>query len=104
MAVDVAPGTKVQVKVVRQPRREAAVKTLDRLFRKDAGYAKELKRLKESRPGRFHRRGGRLWADRPPKLRPYRIRPGASCQIVASPDLIRDLNSLGDTVEVKAVS
>ncbi|MBN1488929.1 MAG: hypothetical protein JXA69_03340 [Phycisphaerae bacterium] len=101
MAIDVAPGTMVEVKVIRRPKREAAVKTLDRLFRKDEGHATELKRMKKSRPVRFDRRGGRPWGDRPAQLRPYKLEAGATCKIVASIDVIKDLASIGDAIEVK---
>jgi hypothetical protein len=100
MAIDVAPGTLVTVKVAKSPRRVAAVKTLERLFRKDSAVRKGIERLQESRPTRFHRRGGRPWGDRPPQLKPFKIVRGASCKIVASLDVIKDLASLGDVVEV----
>ncbi len=103
MAIDVAPGTVVQVKIARKPRRVAAVKTLEKLFRKDAGVSKAVKRLQKTRVVRTHRRGGRLWADRPPQLKPFRIERGASCKIVASLDVLKDLASLGDDIEVTAV-
>lgn len=103
MAVNVAAGSVVQVRIARVPRRAAAVKTLDKLFRKDAAHRKELARLKKSRPVRMDRRGGRLWGDRPAQLRPYKIERGATCRIVASLDVLKDLASLGDAVEVKAV-
>jgi len=103
MAIDVAPGTLVQVKVNRRPRRAAAVKTLERLFRKDRGVKKAIERLQETRVTRWHRRGGRLWADRPPQLTDATIERGASCRIVASVDVLKDLASLGDAVEVKTV-
>ncbi len=101
MAIDVAPGTLVQVKLAKQPKRAAAIKTLDRLFRKDGKIKKELERLKETRPTRFHTRGGRPWGDRPPQLRPFKLQTGASCKIVASVDVIRDLASVGEYVEVR---
>lgn len=93
----------VEVKIARSPRRAAAVKTLDRLFRKDPGFDAEFKRLKACRVVRWDRRGGRLWADRPAQLRPYRIERGASCKIVATVDVLKDLASLGADVEVTAV-
>jgi hypothetical protein len=101
MAIDVAPGTLVQVKVTRRPRRVAAVKTLERLFRKDRNVKKAIQRLQESRLTRFDRRGGRPWGDRPPQLKPFKVERGASCKIVASTDVLKDLASLGDAVEVK---
>lgn len=103
MATNLAPGTKVEVKVTRKPRRVAAVKTLERLFRKDAGIKKTINRLQRTRVVRQHRRGGRLWNDIPPQLKAFKIERGASCTLVASVDVLRDLASLGDAVEVKAV-
>jgi len=104
MGLDVVPGTLVTVKVTKSPRRAAAVKTLERLFRKDGAVRKEIARLQESRHTRFHRRGGRLWGDRPPQLKPFKIVPGAACRIVASLDVLKDLASLGDVVEVAPAS
>jgi hypothetical protein len=100
MAIDVAPGTLVQVKVTHRPRRAAGVKTLERLFRKDSSIKKAVERLQKTRVTRFDRRGGRPWGDRPPQLQPFKIERGASCKIVASVDVIKDLASLGDTVEI----
>lgn len=103
MPINVAPGTLVEVKIARQPRREAAVKTLDRLFRKDKAHKAALERQQKSRPVTQHRRGGRQWNDRPPQLRPWKIERGATCRLVASLDVLNDLNSLGDDIEVKPV-
>jgi hypothetical protein len=103
MALDVAPGTMVEVTITRQPRREAAVKTLDRLFRKDIKNKRGIERLAKTRPVRSHIRGGRPWEDRPRFLRPYKIQRGAACRIVATIDVLRDLASLGETVAVKPV-
>ncbi len=103
MANNVAAGSLVEIKIARMPRREAAVKTLDKLFRKDASHKKEIVRLQKSRPTRFDRRGGRPWGDRPTQLRPYKIAKGSSAKIVATLDVLKDIASLGDTVEVKTV-
>lgn len=100
MAIDVAPGTLVQVKVTHRPRRVAAVKTLERLFRKDRGFKKAIERLQETRVTRIDRRGGRPWGDRPPQIMPFKIERGASCKIVASVDVLKDLASVGDAIEV----
>jgi hypothetical protein len=103
MAIKADPGSMVEVTVKRTPRRQAAVKTLTRLFRKDARHQEEIARLKESRPFRTHIRGGRPWEDRPAQLLPFRIEKGASCRIEATIDVIRDLNSVESDIEVKPV-
>lgn len=100
MALQVQPGQWVQVKVVSQPKREAAVKTMRRLFEQDPEMRRERTRLKKSRPIKSHIRGGRVWKDRPSRLQVVKTAPGASYRIFASVSAIRDLNSLGRHVEV----
>ncbi len=100
MALQVKPGQWVQVKVVSQPKREAAVKTLRRLFEQDPEVRRERTRMKRSRPIKTHIRGGRVWKDRPSRLQAVKTTKGASHRIFASISVIRDLNSLGKHVEV----
>jgi hypothetical protein len=101
MSAEIQPGQWVNVKVAKRPRAEAKRKTMVRLFEKDAGVTTERKRLARSRPVTSHRRGGRPWHDRPPRLPVAETTPGASYKIFASVDVVRDLQSLGDLVEVR---
>ena len=100
MALQVKPGQWIQVKVVSQPKREAAVKTLRRLFEQDPEVRRERTRLNKSRPIKSHIRGGRVWKDRPSRMQVVKTDPGASYRIFASVSVLRDLNSLGRHVEV----
>ncbi len=100
MAVDVQPGQWVTVKVKAEPRSEGARKTMRRLFRKDPKIVAERKRLSKSRPVRWHTRGGRPWADRPPQLTIEKTEPGAQYKLFASVDVLRDLGSVEEYVEV----
>ena len=101
MATEINPGQWVKVTVKKQPRAAAKVKTLVKLCEKDAKVKLERTRLSRSRPTRFDRRGGRLWGDRPPRLPVVKTTPGASYRIFGSLDVIRELKSLGDCVDVK---
>lgn len=97
---EVKPGQWVNVKVVSRPRAAARVKTLMRLFDKDKGIQKLVERQLRSRPSSEHRRGGRMWQDHPTRLPVIEIKKGASCRIFASPDVLKDLKSVGANVEV----
>jgi hypothetical protein len=100
MATQIQPGQWVNVTIKTRPRASAQVKTLVRLFEKDPTVKKERNRLRASRPVREHRRGGRMWADRPPRLPVVQTTPGAKYRVFASLDVLRDLESLGAHVVV----
>src|SRR5438046_1110476 len=100
MASAIEAGQWVNVTVKRRLRAAAQVKTLTRLFEKDPVVKKERTRLKSSRIVREHRRGGRMWSDRPPRLQVVSTAPGARHRIFASLDVLRDLESLGTCVDI----
>ena len=100
MAAEIKPGQWVNVKVTAEPRASAPVKTMIRLFEKDAAMVTERKRVTRARPVKTHRRGGRDWADRPPRIQVVKTKPGAVYKLFASVDVLRDLKSLGRYVEV----
>lgn len=100
MASGITPGQWVNVKITKEPRAIAQRKTLVRLFEKDSQVKAERSRQKRTRPVRQHRRGGRLWSDRPPRLALVKTCAGASYRIFASVDVIKDLESLGSHVQV----
>ncbi len=95
MATQTQPGTLIKLSVTRNPTNAAAAKTLSRLFAKDA--ANKLARRKRKRllqsAVRTRQRGGRQWAIRPriPKDIPAK---GDHCTVFATPDVLRDLQSL----------
>jgi hypothetical protein len=100
MATEVKPGQWVNVKVVSAPRAAARVKTLMRLFNQDPAVKKERARLSRSRPVGEHRRGGRMWKDRPIRLKVAEVKPGATYKLFASVDVLKDLKTVAFNVEV----
>jgi len=102
MADQIAPGTKVVVKVVKQPTNAAASKTITRILSKDRGVKRENERLRRSRASArvYAARGGREWAINHPKQRPVKGELGESGTVVATYDVIKDLGSVEKFVEV----
>jgi hypothetical protein len=100
MATEVKPGQWVNVKVVSRPRAESRVKTLMRLFNQNPEVKKERERQRKSRPVGEHRRGGRMWKDRPTHLAVAEVKPGATYKIFASVDVLKDLKTVAANVEV----
>ena len=101
MASELKPGGTVKVTVNKNITRDSARKTLERLFMKDKSVSKPI----ETRSRNFiplpKRRGGQIWTKRPNKLHPD-LTQGASATILATPQAIRDLNSVASFVEVKS--
>lgn len=101
MAYAFKSGTVLSVKVAKAVKREAAVKTLERLFMKDKAVAGPI----EARSSNFiplpKRRGGRIWTKRPNKIFPQ-IVVGSAATLKATPQVVKDLNSVADFVEVAA--
>ena len=100
MLADIQPGQQISVTVTSEPKAAAQRKTLIRLCEKDAQVRVERKRLKRARPVTFHRRGGRPWGDRPYRVAVVKTTAGASYNIFASIDVLRDLKSIEKHVEV----
>ncbi|HSW45137.1 MAG TPA: hypothetical protein VLM89_06160 [Phycisphaerae bacterium] len=100
MLSDIKPGQWVTIKVTRKPRREAGLKTLVRLCERAPVVRKERTRQKQVRVVRWDRRGGRLWADRPARLDAICTSPGSTYRIFASFDVLRELASIRNNVEV----
>lgn len=101
MAIAAKPGQSVRVTVTKNINRESARKTLERLFMTD----KAVRGPVEARSNNFKdlpkRRGGRIWTKRPNKLHAS-LSKGASATIKATPQSIKDLNSVEAFVEVSA--
>lgn len=105
MALDtIKPGSRVHVKVVKQPTNEAAAKTLQRVLMKDAAMQKDTRRLRRIREQetRTHQRGGRTWTVRIPKPARLHGRVGEAGTVRATLDVLRDLRSVERFVEVSA--
>jgi hypothetical protein len=100
MALDLKPGKTVRVTVNKHINRDAAKKTLERLFMKDKAVAGPLEKRSRNFKELPKRRGGQIWTKRPNKLHPD-LKQGASAMILTTPQAIRDLNSVASFVEVK---
>lgn len=100
MATEVKPGQWLKVKIVSRPRAESRVKTLMRLANQDPVNRKSRERQSESRPVGEHRRGGRMWKDRPPHLPIFKVEAGRTFRVFGSVDVIKDLNALARNVEI----
>jgi len=100
MATDLKPGQTVRVTVSKNINRDAARKTLERLFMQD----KTIRAPLDTRAANFKelpkRRGGQIWTKRPNKVHPD-LNKGASATILATPQAIKDLNSVATFVDVK---
>ncbi|MBX2850351.1 MAG: hypothetical protein KTR15_01240 [Phycisphaeraceae bacterium] len=103
---DIAPGSTVNVKIVKTPTNASARKTLVRILSKDAEVIAENKRLKKVRKtNQTHSpRGGRwrVWEGRLPKQHPVEGKLGEAGTVLASPDVLTDLKSVERFVEVSA--
>lgn len=100
MSIQAKPGQDLTVTVTATITRDSARKTLERLFMKDKAVAEPLAARSRNFIPLPKRRGGTIWTKRPNKLFPQLSR-GASATITATPQVLRDLNSVASFVEVK---
>jgi hypothetical protein len=100
MTTEVKTGQWIKVRIVSRPKAAARVKTLMRLANQDLANQKARRRQSKSRPIGEHRRGGRMWKDRPPHLPVFEVKPGNTFKVFASLDVVKDLKSVADSVEV----
>ena len=100
MAIEVKSGQTVRVTISKNINRASAKKTLERLFMLDKSIAKPIERRSRNFIPLPKRRGGQIWTKRPNKVHPN-LERGAAATIKATPQLIRDLNSVESFVEVK---
>jgi hypothetical protein len=101
---DITPGQTIRVSVTRIPSSESAAKTVRRVLLKDKALSDE-KRAAKTRRVRAMRpktRGGRPWLVRPIKAVLVKSEPGESGVVTATGDVIRDLQSVGNCVEISA--
>ena len=101
MAIDFKPGTTLRVTINKQISRDSAKKTLERLFMKDKAVAGPIAVRSRNFKELPKRRGGQIWTKRPNKVHPDLIK-GASATILATPQAIKDLNSVATFVDVKS--
>lgn len=100
--MDIQIGTNVQVKVVKQPTNQGAIKTLRRVLAKDESIKAEKKRLDKVADSnlKFKTRGGRQWIQRMVKIHPVNAQVGEQGVVLASADVIADLKSVARFIEV----
>lgn len=99
MAIELKPGSSVRVTITSSINRQSARKTLERLFMMDKSISGPLQKRSRNFKELPKRRGGVIWTKRPNKLHPELDR-GASATLKATPQTIRDLNSVSDFVQV----
>ncbi len=99
MALDLKPGQTVRVTINKTISRDSARKTLERLFMKDKAVSGPIAVRSRNFKELPKRRGGQIWTKRPNKVHPALTR-GASATVKATPQAIKDLNSVADFVEV----
>jgi len=102
MALQITPGSKVLVKIVKAPTNVAAAKTLSRILSKDPAAKREMNRQRAIRKRLYdpQPRGGRTYGGHIVKQQPMYGKLGESGTITASLDVLRDLGSVERFVEV----
>jgi len=101
MSSQLKSGQMVRVTVSKPITREAAEKTLVRLFMKDKSLSAPIEARTANFADRPKRRGGRIWTKRPTKIH-LKIAKGSTARIKVTPQAIKDLASVASFVEVSA--
>jgi len=98
----IAPGSKINVKVVKQPTNAAASKTIMRVLSKDPVIYAEHDRQAKLRKTHYSpgRRAGRMWGGQLVKQHPVKGNLGDAGTITATLQVLRDLGSVQRFVEV----
>jgi len=99
--LEIKPGASVRVSIRKNVNRDAARKTLERLFLTDKAVAAPIAQRSRNFKELPKRRGGCIWTKRPNKVHPT-LAPGAVATLKATPQSIRDLRSVSEFVEVKS--
>lgn len=94
------PGQTFTVTITRTPNREGARKTLERLFMTDRVFRAPIDARAARHTDRPKRRGGRIYTKYTRKVHPDLAR-GATATIRATPQHVKDLQSVAAFVEVK---
>lgn len=99
--MNITPGKTVSVEVLAAPTSAAARKTLVRVLNKDPQIAHRRRRQTRKRPSwQTWRRGGRMWHHQMKTRSPVQLTPGSRYSLLATVDVIRDLESVGRWVKV----
>lgn len=100
MALEVKPGQTVRVTISKTINRASARKTIERLFLKDKSVVAPLDARSKNFIPLPKRRGGCIWTKRVNKVHPS-LERGGEATIVATPQALRDLNSVSDFVKIE---
>jgi hypothetical protein len=100
MALDLKTGATVRVTISKTIKREAARKTLERLFMRDRAIAKPIETRSKNFKEMPKRRGGQIWTKRPNKVHPQLI-PGTAANVKVTAQAVKDLNSVAEFISVK---
>jgi hypothetical protein len=99
MATQPKPGGTVRVTINKHINRAAARKTLERLFMMDPAISRPIGLRSRNFKELPKRRGGVIWTKRPNKVHPT-LAKGVAATIKATPQHLRDLESVKDFVSV----
>ncbi len=99
MALDLQPGATVRVTISKTIKRDAARKTLERLFMRDRAIAGPIAARSRNFKEQPKRRGGQIWTKRPNKVHPA-LTPGVAADVKVTPQALKDLNSVADFVTI----
>ncbi|HUB24056.1 MAG TPA: hypothetical protein VL992_01410 [Tepidisphaeraceae bacterium] len=91
----------VRVTISKTITRDSARKTIQRLFLKDKSITRPIAIRSSNFIELPKRRGGCIWTKRPNKVHPD-LTPGQSATIAATPQALRDLESVSTFVQVAA--
>ena len=99
MALDLKPGATVRVTINKTVKRDAARKTLERLFMRDKAVRGPIDARSRNFKELPKRRGGQIWTKRPNKVHPT-LTPGVAADVMVTPQALKDLNSVADFVTI----
>jgi hypothetical protein len=102
MSLTAKPGGKFKVTIKGAVKRDAARKTLTRLFMRDKTVAAPLEARSANFKAKPKRRGGRIWTKWPNKIH-LTLKTGLTATLPATGQYARDLNSVAEFVDVTVV-
>jgi hypothetical protein len=100
MALELKSGQTIRVKISKAIRREAARKTLERLFLQDKAVRGPIEARSKNFKEIPKRRGGVIWTKRPNKVHPE-LKVGAEATIKTTPQSVKDLRSVEEFITVQ---
>lgn len=99
MALAAIPGGMFRVTIKKTITRDAAYKTLERLFASDPVVSGPIAERAANHEAKPKRRGGRIWTKRPNKVH-LDLPKGTTATIKATAQHARDLGSVSEFVDV----